>query len=148
MLSPTHWTPLQGLATQVRFPAVSTAQDIGGAQGALPHWHCPVVESQVWLRGQVTWAQLAAGRHALPEGSHTWPSWHAVPPVPPHLHVPSFTSQLVPPSQVIPTQLLDKQVFEPGSQSKPLGHTTPPRPPHLQTPSFGSHTSGVAQITF
>jgi hypothetical protein len=106
----------------------------------------PEAESQVWFAGQAeATLQSFFGWQLLVAGLQTSLSLHSAPP---HLHLPSATSQLVPAWHDTPVHSVDTQVFAVGSQAKPEGQTTPPRPPHLHWPSSGSHRSGDSQLTF
>src|ERR1043165_6442993 len=87
------------------------------------------------------------GRQRFEAGSQVSLVAHSMPPVPPHLHFMSNTSQLVPgfDEQSTPAQRFEMQVLVSASQTKSFWQTTPPRPPHLHTPSSGSQIDGLSQ---
>ena len=127
LVLPRHVTPAQRLSTQVREPSPATEHVWPLPHTVLPHMHRPVFASQLWFRLQATCEQSTFGWQTLLAGLHTCSAPHAVPPVPPHLHLPSTTSQLVPGcEQVTPAQRVDRQVFDVSSQAKPSAQATPP----------------------
>jgi hypothetical protein len=67
----------------------TTAQDWPAAHSVFPHTHFPVAASHVWFTGQATPSQVIDDSQSLVAGLHTSPGAHVLPPVPPHLHVPS-----------------------------------------------------------
>jgi hypothetical protein len=151
VVAPAQCTRAQRSSTHVCVPPslVAGVQNCVAPHTAPAHLQVPVDSSHSWFAGQATSLQFTDGLHSFDAGSHTSPSAHSFPPVPPHRQVPSYTSQLVPGFwlQSTPEQRVDRQVFEAWSQTKPIWHWTPPWPPHLQIPSSGSQINVASSQT-
>src|SRR4051794_22531178 len=115
-------------------------------QVLVPQVQAPLTTSQVWLAEHARSLQFTAATHRFEAGSQVSVPMQTLPPVPPHLHMPSNTSQLVPAlvEQSTPAQRVDWQVLVAESQTNIAGQITPPWPPHLHRPSSRSQISGAS----
>jgi hypothetical protein len=116
---PRHFTPEQRSAMHSLRVDSMTAHDWPGAHAAFPQVQLPVVTSHVWFTGQTTPSQRLDDSHIRVAGLQASPGAQRVPAVPPHLHLPSSESQLVPPRQITVAQRAEMQVFVPRSHADP-----------------------------